>query len=240
MTQLSKEYCNNEFILDTSDFLSCIDEFNQQSKPHKNFLLFSIDVKALYPSIDVKLALEALSLALEKTELENFDDNLKQAIKQMTELTLNNTFVNYQGKSYKCIKGIPTGGATSRQNADIFLHWMLFNSPINLKEKIPLWKFILLWKRYIDDIFGVWIGTKRQFDMFITALNQEAKKFGITFDKYAIGKIIAFLEAKCYLELDGGKIKHRLFKNLQIPGDSFKEIVTILHIHSSQFQHHSW
>ena len=167
-------------------------------------------MKALYPSISVDLALKALEHALETTELEIFDNNLREAAQSMTDLALNNTFVNYKGRSFKCIKGIPTGGSVSRQNADTFLHWMLFKAPDNIREKVSLWYLIRIWKRFIDDVFGVWLGTKRQFSLFMTALNKEAERFGINFDKFTIGEEVDFLDTKCYIK--EGKIKYRLYR----------------------------
>ena len=29
-----------------------------------------------------------------------------------------------------------------------------------------------IWKRYIDDVFGVWSGSERQFHIFVKTLNQ--------------------------------------------------------------------
>ena len=46
--------------------------------------------------------------------------------------------------------------------------------------------------------------------MFMNALNSEAARFGINFDKYSIGTEVEYLDTKCYLE--DGKIKHRLFR----------------------------
>jgi hypothetical protein len=87
---------------------------------------------------------------------------------------------------------------------------MLNRAPNHLRGKIALFSFILLWKRFIDDIFGVWKGTVRQFHMFMKELNKMAALFGIEFDKFKIGKEVEFLDTWCYLE--GNKIEYRLYK----------------------------
>ena len=91
----------------------------------ENVNLFTLDVKALYPSIKPDLALQAIRdvLATDKTNKKN----LKKAIAQFIELSFENSYVTYKDSCYKSKVGIPTGGSLSRQIADIFLHWILFN-----------------------------------------------------------------------------------------------------------------
>ena len=218
LTELSQEYCKDEFLLDTSDFLQNVNNFNQnisnqnncKYSTSNNLFLFTIDVKALYPSINSSLVLLALEDALAQSELPSLDENLTGALQQMTAFVFNNSFVNYQEKSYKSIKGIPTGGSISRQSADLFLYWMFNRAPNYLRSGISMFSLILFWKRFIDDIFGVWKGTVRQFHVFIKELNKMAAPFGIEFDKFKIGKEVEFLDSWCYLE--GNKIEHRLYK----------------------------
>ena len=64
LTNISRSYCEREFLLDTNDFLTQIDEFNNSLKNMKKcerpkFHLCTLDVKALYPSIKPDIALES-------------------------------------------------------------------------------------------------------------------------------------------------------------------------------------
>ena len=62
LTNISREYCGDEFILDTPDLLEEIDKLNDEvAICSKQPLLFTLDVIALYPSIVPELALEALA-----------------------------------------------------------------------------------------------------------------------------------------------------------------------------------
>ena len=81
-------------------------------------------------------------------------------------------------------EGIPTGGCDSRQTADCTLHWLL----VEIKGDIPTWYLIQLFKRFIDDIFGIWIGTRNQFDEFVVQLNHQTQKYEILFGEYSIGE----------------------------------------------------
>ena len=100
----------------------------------------------------------------------------------------------------------------SRQEADIFLHWLIF---IVLSGKIPMWNLIKFWRRYKDDILGIWRGTERQFKQFISNLNSLTLPYDIKFDKAKIGKSINFLDTTLYLEKDDSskwKIQHSLYR----------------------------
>ena len=123
LTKISREYCKGEFI---GDLIKHLESLNQsETLKRENINLFTLDVKALYPSIKPDLALQAIRnvLAADKTT----NKNLKTAISQFIELSFENSYVGYQDYCYKSKVGIPTGGSLSRQIADIFLHWILFN-----------------------------------------------------------------------------------------------------------------
>ena len=77
--------------------------------------------------------------------------------------------------------GIPTGGCNSCQTADCLLHYLVEK----VKGNIPTWNLLKLFERFIDDIFTLWLGTKRQFDYFVERLNQMFGAFGISFGHLA-------------------------------------------------------
>ena len=78
-----------------------------------------------------------------------------------------------------------------------------------------MWNLIKFWRRYIDDILGIWRGTEQQFKQFISNLNSITLPYGIKFDKTKIGKSINFLDTTLYLEKDDSgkwKIQHSLYR----------------------------
>ena len=74
------------------------------------------------------------------------------------------------------------------------LHWLLI---LNLLPELNMQHMIAFWKRYIDDILGIWTGTERQFDLFVTKLNKAAKPFGIQFGDCQFGKSVNYLYPGC-------------------------------------------
>ena len=206
LTKISREFCKEEFILDTGDLINNLEKVNESKIIEKeNVNLFTMDVEKLYPSIQPDLALEAIheTLARDKTT----DRKTKTAIEHFIRLSFENSYVTYQDKCYKSKVGIPTGGSLSRQIADIFLHWIMF---IKMTPSLSLIQAIRFWKRFIDDVIGVWRGTKRSFINFVTQLNAETMKYGIKFpiNEIQFGRSVHCLDLAAYLD-DNNIIHYR-------------------------------
>ena len=80
-------------------------------------------------------------------------------------------------KCYQPLVGIPTCGCNSRQTADCLLHHLMEK----VKGDLATWNRLKLFKRFIDDIFTLRLGTRRQFYSFVARLNQLRGAFGISF-----------------------------------------------------------
>ena len=100
-------------------------------------------------------------------------------IHTFTSFILFNQCVKYKGGSYKGKKGMATGGSSSRQCADMFLSWLILQTPDAVSTLISLWENILFWVRFIDDVFGIWNNTEELFLAFIGELNMICAEFGI-------------------------------------------------------------
>ena len=206
LTTISRAYCNDEFILDTSDLTDQLNDINTSKLlENENVNLFTLDVAKLYPSIQPELALQAIQEALAADT--STDQNTKNAIEQFIRLSFENSYVGYKGESFKSKIGIPTGGSLSRQIADIFLHWILF---VKMTPKLSLIQAIRFWKRFIDDVVGIWRGTRRSFENFVKKLNAETRKFGIDFpiNEIQFGKSVHCLEVQIHL-VDNNKIEYQ-------------------------------
>ena len=169
LTTISREFCKEEFILDTGNLIENLKNLNENGTLEKeNVNLFTLDVESLYPSIDPELAMKAIHEVLMKDK--TTDKNTKKAIEQFIKLSFDKAYITFEDKVFKSKMGIPTGGSLSRQIADIFLHWILF---LKATPKITETKAIKFWNRFIDDCIGVWRGSRRSFDNFVKTLNEE-------------------------------------------------------------------
>ena len=134
LTTISREFCNEEFILDTGGLITKLENINEsKSLTNENVNLFTLDVEKLYPSIKPELALQAIHEALATDT--STDTKTKTAIEHFIRLSFENSYVSYKNECFKSKVGIPTGGSLSRQIADIFLHWILF---IKMTPKLDL------------------------------------------------------------------------------------------------------
>jgi hypothetical protein len=84
---------------------------------------------------------------------------------------------------------------------------------------------IIFWKRFIDDVLGLWKGTERQFNAFVNKLNDAARPYGIQFGDCQFGKSVNYLDVQLSLDEDN-QVQYRLFKKetdarLYLKTDSF-------------------
>ena len=115
------------------------------------------------------------------------------------KLSFEESYVTFKEQVYKPKIGIPTGGSLSRQIADIFLHWLLFEK---IDTSFMSAAELRFWKRFIDDGVGIWRGTRRGFEAFIRRLNRETNKYGINFpiEEIQFGKSVNFLDVTLYID----------------------------------------
>ena len=132
---------------------------------------------------------------------------VKEALINFSKILFEKLYVKYKDKCYQPLVGISTGGCNSRQTADCLLHYLVEK----LKGDIPTWNLLKLFKRFIDGIFTLWLGTRRQFDSFVARLNQLCGEFGISFGNWSFGSSINFLDVTLFVD-DDGFIQYRLFK----------------------------
>ena len=170
-------------------------------------MLFALDVVALYPSISVEMALEAMDDAFREDTIHSLET--KNVVSKFSDFILNQSFVIFEEEAYVGKHGIPTGNCISRQIADISMHWLLFKK-LKLREW-SIWGLVRLWKRFIDDILGRWRGTERQFNNFVKELNRLAAPFGIQFADAQIDTTVNYLDVQLYLD-EEGQIQYSLYR----------------------------
>ena len=134
----------------------------ETTKLPENCILASIDVSCLYTNIPhdegKRFAMEALA---------NSDPTPGQppleVIGELIDLVL---IFEFDGKHYLQIQGTAMGTKMAPAYANLFM------GIIEDRLRSIGGDNILLWKRFIDDIFLVWTGTEDELRMFLTDINK--------------------------------------------------------------------
>ena len=195
------------FLKDTNCFLKAI-ENNSELLSQPGRKLFSIDAKALYPSIKTEFLPVAVRDALDSCT--TWGSGRKDVFVKLVEYSVSYAVVHYRDKWYRIILGLPTGGAESVCLANIFVKWVLKNY-FSTTDGIKWSTYILVFRRFIDDIFGGWSSSRRQFDLFLNTVNNFGLEYGIFFDDGDIqfGSEVHFLDVT--VSVVDGNVHTRLY-----------------------------
>ena len=151
--QLQEEVWKHPHVLrDSLDLIRTLEGLSFD--PGEGVLLTSADVNALYPSIDLQRGMAALQWFMDSHT--SFNQTLKDLCLKLAHFVLTNNFVECKeldGAIFHQQVGTAMGTSFSVIYAIIFMIWL--ESPIIERFR----SCIQLYKRYIDDLFLIWIGS---------------------------------------------------------------------------------
>jgi hypothetical protein len=143
------------------DSLSLIRQLESMSfSLEQNILLTSADVAALYPSINIEDGMKALQWFM--AEYTSIPQDLQPKYLKLARFVLENNYVECKGIEGSFLQKIGTAMGTSFSvtYATIFMIWL--ETPIINEFR----QQIVLYKRYIDDIFLIWSGSSAELCRF--------------------------------------------------------------------------
>ena len=182
LTPLHKVYGKFEYIKDSNDMLIAINEVKtvavEENWNWNIVTLFTIDVKALYPSIKF----EFLKVALMKcfNDCTSWYRNAIDILIDIIIYTLSNQQILWKNEYYILNQGIPTGGKHSVPLANIFLTFMMLELFKTDNEfKCMFEETVKLWKRFIDDCGGIISGDINEFRRFFGKLREHFNTFDL-------------------------------------------------------------
>ena len=193
-----ERYCKNELVRDTTSFLKKLKSIEETGNSRQMKLVGTLDVDALYPSIRLDIALQAIIHALVFST--DYSSEQIDMIIELTELCIRNSVICYRGSWYRTTVGIPTGGPESGSIANLVVYFVL-ETILLPNPKIKGLNRMLDRSRFLDDLWFGWGGTERQFAVFKTALNEIGSTVGITF-KGEVGASVDFLDVTVELTKD--------------------------------------
>jgi hypothetical protein len=142
--------------------------------------IITADVDALYPSISHELGMQALKWFLD-THCASITPPMRALIYDLTFIVITDNFLEHPDLGiFKQLCGTAMGTALSVVYAIIFMIW--FETPIVERFK----SFLLLYKRYIDDLGMIFVGPPEVRTALLEAFNARAK--GISISQIQIGK----------------------------------------------------
>ena len=148
----------DHILRDSMDFITKCEGIELESSD----LFVSLDIVSLYPSMDQQHTILAVNA------LETDDQNLHKFLVESTRSVLKNAYVEFDNSIYQQIKGMPMGTNAAVELANLYVNHWIENHPEFQRVAGHL---IRLWKRFIDDIFMIWKGTRAELHEFLELLN---------------------------------------------------------------------
>ena len=148
------------YIRDSSDFISKIKDLNNIPQ---GALLVTADIVGLYPSIPHDLALKSLREVLKKRKLKPVSTDYHV---RMAEFVLQNNCFEFNGEIKHQISDTAIGTKFAPPYACIFMEQV--ETQFIKTQQCKL----LVWLRYIDNIFFIWTHGKESFTNFLDDFNR--------------------------------------------------------------------
>lgn len=146
------------YVKDTYHFIDIVKSLRIPS----NFYFFSMDVNSLYTNIDIQSGMDAVKKFFVKYPDPKRPD---QELLQLLEINLTRNDFVFDNKYYLQIKGTAMGKRFAPAYANIFM--------ANWEEEVfcKCQKKPFYYLRYLDDIWGIWTGSREEFQDFVDILN---------------------------------------------------------------------
>ena len=171
LSPLAISYGKFEYTKGTNNFLMQVERFKMDAAAENwnwdEYTVFSIDVKALYPSVKFEHLTSALYHCF-NTCTEWTQSNMDLLIKLIL-YTLKKQQIFWSGKCYILNQGIPTGGKHSVPLANIMLTYVLSYGLRDNKE----------FYNTIDDCVGIYKGSIDEFVDWFIFLQSVFGNFGL-------------------------------------------------------------
>ena len=177
--------------------------------------LVTADVVSLYPNVDTKKALMALDLLLREAGAPE-----TPLLIQFSRLVFENNFLKTEfcGDIFHQTFGIAMGTPFAVTAANAFMYYL--EKDVVAQHSSHL----LLYKRFIDDIFFIWKGPKENLLEFLSCLNSKNDRIKLTYviDESSISFLDLFLYKDAnFSNLQFSTYQKPLNKYLYIPFESF-------------------
>ena len=165
--------------------------------------LFTMDIVALYPMVPRKRAEEAMRKNLEGRATKTIPT---EDLMELAKLVLDNNEFEFEGESFIQKEGTAIGSKLGKNYACAYMgEW---EKEVNKRSEEEIGKKPRFWKRFVDDIIGVWKGSKDEFLKFIEICNNNEERIKVTYE--ICEKEAVFLDVKV-TRRENGDLKTELY-----------------------------
>ena len=203
------------YIKDSTDFLNKLTELNIPT----DAILCTLDVSSLYTNIPHTEGLRACYTALDSRQE---PDPPTWLLVQLLEKVLKLNAFDFNGKVYHQTQGTSMGTKCAPNYANLFMAQLESELLEQCHTPLPL-----IWLRFIDDIFMVWVHSLDELHEFLEYVNDFHQTIKFTVEQSM--QEIHFLDITIYKD-DTGLIQTRLYSK---PTDAH------LYLHYSSGHHKS-
>ena len=152
-----QRYCQSELVKDSTSFLKKLKSIEEAGKSRQMKHVGTLDVNALYPSIQLDTALQAILHAL--VFFTDYTSEQMDMIVDLAEFCIKHSVICYCGTWYRTKVGIPTGGPESSCIANLVVFFVLENILLP-NPKVKDLNKMLDRSRFLDEFWFGWGGTK--------------------------------------------------------------------------------
>ena len=164
-----------------------------------DYKLVSFDVKSLFTSIPLQLALHCTETAIQQSTVKL--PLPTEDIMDLLNICLTSTYFQYNGKHYKQLHGTAMGSPVSVVVAEIVMQHVEERALATCRQTIPLWL------RYVDDTFTAI--HKDEIDAFHNHLNEQNADIQFTKEIEENGKL-PFLD--CLVSRDNNELRTTVYR----------------------------
>jgi len=176
------------YLKDTYDFLDKV----KGKAVESHWLLFTADVESLYTNMRHDLMVQTTAEAFQEYPDPNRPD---WAILELIRIINSNSDFEFDGCQYLQVQGAPMGRKSSPSHADLYLLKLDQKAREGLRGIKPV-----LYFRFLDDIFGLWPGSREELLLFGEYLNTIIPDIKITLNIRE--QLVEFLDVRVYKHTD--------------------------------------
>jgi len=167
-----------------------------------NSILFSFDVNNLFTNIPHSECINILNSHLHNSDV---PDHIAEYLLSLTKLALEQDFFRFNNRFYKQSDGLAMGSPLSPFLSELFMS--SFEEQLNLSPFFN--NNIIIWRRYVDDIFGIFHGSLDDLKLFHSWLNSRHPKIKFSIE---LGKkdTLPFLDL--LISIDNNKASFNIYR----------------------------